>query len=308
MPPIRHHNNDPSVEQLWALFDEMRNGPKPDAKKKMADACDYYHNVICEGCGGRNTSVEDYREGCLVCCRCGMVANNYICIPEAPNVPPTFKGRVSARSAPYWPPYHANERIAAWYCMGPRVPDEALAKIRRYIEVTPIVKFTPTGFSVDPKSLRRLETIELNSFHFRQICTSLKLSEYSERWISLKQDLLGGPRVWRPRYPTVVQMLAFHRDFTLLVRSFNRVLYKKGKKHTTRDSVWRSEHPLARHNLPHYNEIFHYLFQMQDDYLRQWIDADTFFPRVKTPTVQKKLKQMLRILFDDLGWDLPDLD
>lgn len=36
-------------------------------------------------------------------------------------------------------------------------------------------------------------------------------------------------------------------------------------------------------------------------------DAETYFPRVKTGPVRRKLRRMMKIMYDDLGWELPVL-
>ncbi len=295
MGPLRRTD----VEQSWEEFDKiLRN------TKRASDPLDTHWHVYCDNCHVWDRFVEDIRQGALVCVQCGAVKRNHLVMPELAD---PLVHRRRSRTAPYFPPYHSNERFAAWFCTGPHVGAEDLARIRRYLGETP-VRVTATGYKVDKRSLRRLDPLEMNSYHFRQVCTALKMRTHAERWVSIKQDLLGGHDKWKPRYPDPITMYRIQKRFALLVQSFNRLLYKKGKRRTRRDSVWGTEHPLSRHNLPHYNEIFHYLFEAEDEYLRILIDAEEYFPRVKTPGVRAKLRAMMEILFADQGWTVPDLD
>lgn len=254
-------------------------------------------DVRCPVCN-RNHFVRDDVHGESICCGCGWVDESDV-FPEIPHSHVRYRN-----SAPYSQVYHFNEVMAAWLCVGPRIPDADMDAIRHYLASTPIATVTPTSFTVARGFVtkKRLQPKQLERQHIRHICHNVGLKKYAERWVQIKRRL---DPTWVVVYPSNEQLYNLRRDFALVARAFNRTLYRQGKRRTVRDNLWSSGHSLARHNMPHYSWLIQNLLnRIGGQALLEKVSADKFFPIQRTASVRRRLRRMWAIICTDLGWPI----
>jgi len=100
-------------------------------------------------------------------------------------------------------------------------------------------------------------------------------------------------------YNKFVQMFARASD------TFDRLLYKSGRKRTSRDNIHGSDHALSRHNFPNYNFTIHMLlFQLG---ARKKVNAHFYFPLLKTDKVLERLRCMWKIIAEENNWKAPQV-
>lgn len=101
-------------------------------------------------------------------------------------------------SAGYQRVYHLHEVLAAWLLNGPVVPDDEFARMAVYVAATPVFHVTDDGYRVDRGPLSafnrvRLQPLQMNRKHIRQMCAELGLREFSERWCVSGARVARGP-------------------------------------------------------------------------------------------------------------------
>lgn len=251
-----------SVEDSWAAYESIIQAKNAQLRLEVPVSlsapdrrAEWERLYDCTFCHRRNTLVAYAEEGVNICANCGSIYDDPF---GEQGLLPGVKYKKS-RTAPYCRWYHWNERMAAYRCEGPRVPPDVVRKVATYIRDTPVRRISYTGYRRCERSRIRLDVWKMNSHHFRQLFADLNMRTYAERWISLKQDLLGGPRVWQPPYPDFAVSLRVNHRFILLSKAFNAKLYKKGKRRTSLDNSYASTHPLARHNMPHYVRVYFFI-------------------------------------------------
>ena len=118
--------------------------------------------------------------------------------------------------------------------------------------------------------------MRMQRVHYRQMCDKLGLKKFAERWVLIKVLLCGGYFKkserghreflvygrFKPAYPSMREQYVLRNYFAIVSNAFDRVLYKRGKRHTVRDNIWSSEHALARHNMVLMSVDAHVIFPL----------------------------------------------
>jgi len=153
----------------------------------------------------------------------------------------------------------------------------------------------------------------LSSEHIKQLSKSVGEKAYGERFVQLKIRLSEAagvemvPNFWLP--PEVIE--ANNADFVHLSFAFDRLLYKSGKRKTTKDQDLRDDclrpgsvqeegenKHLLRHNMCSNSFIFRELTYKNAKHLFELASADFFWPLPKTTRVLANLIRMYNILAD----------
>lgn len=283
-----------NVREAWEAFDEFI-ATAAAAEGTTVESFGANNGGRCPSCGHASWVRHD-RECESVCTRCGWVDDSDV-FPEVPHGDQRHR-----YSAPYSQVYHFNEVMAAWLNVGPVVPDADMERIRYYVATTTVSSFSSSSFTPNQRSVTKLSSYVLDRPHIRQVCNTLKMRKYAERWVQIKKRLYPD---WQVVYPRPSELHRLRCEFALVARAFNRTLYKQGKKRTVRDNLWHSPHNLARHNMPHYSWLIqNLLFRIGGQELLDKVSANTFFPIQRTPAVRRRLRRMWAVICLALDWPI----
>lgn len=106
--------------------------------------------------------------------------------------------------------------------------------------------------------------------------------------------------------PSSEKWMGFVNDFNRASLAFDVLLYRGGKRRTSKDNMWGTHHELSRHNFPNYNLVMHHIFALNG--FRQRIDAHFFFPLLRTRKVLERLQAMWVVICEFNNWRVNDLD
>lgn len=188
--------------------------------------------------------------------------------------------------------YHFNERLAARANREPRIPERDLWAIFNYIHHRYNTQHIERDF--DGKAIQTF-------------CRSMtkktknpKWARYAERWVQIKVYMVGKENWIDPWLSDVFEM-KIQGLARLASRCFDVHFYKPGKRHTSKDGLYNSNHMWARHNFPNYNfslQQFHLIIGYREGGLEKAIElwkyykAYYYFPLLKTPSVILHLHQL----------------
>lgn len=202
--------------------------------------CAFSQSVAqCTNCG--NNSADDFvviaADGDRVCTQCGMVDSNFLLLVPEYDTSADFYSLCSRRPNGYKRIYHWNEQLAQFTRDGPSAPDFIVQAVTEKARQHGL----RDEFSID---IRFVKTT----------CASLEAKKYAERWIDIRARVLRQLSIPNSqRLPSGRQVQRMRADFARASYSFDRQLYKTGKRRTDHDLHFgQSADKPGRHNFPNY--------------------------------------------------------